>query len=306
MRFAIIGAGAVASIHAAGLESAGATITSVCDASLNRAEAFAHRFSIERATVQIDEALDGAEAAIIATPTDLHFSHGVHALEHGLHVLVEVPPCGSQDQARALIQTAENRKRILQCAHTSRYLEPYRVIKRWLEENRLGAIRQIHYVRFLKPARRDWVDDALLHHAMHPVDALFYWFDDLRPCGGAGSPLDKPFSDICLVARVQNDAPVSISISYSSVMPQFRLTLVGEKHTVVAHGFESIESDDASMSWIGNAAAVYPEAIAAQDRDFLKACAGGGQAFRWTETARILECIDRFKLLCAGSPPYQS
>jgi predicted dehydrogenase len=306
MRVAIIGAGAVASIHAAGLQSAGATIIIVCDASLNRAETFAHKFSIERATVQIDEALDGAEAAIIATPSHLHFSYAMRALEQGLHVLVEIPPCGSQDQARTLVQAAEHRGRILQCAHTSRYLEPYRIIKGWLEENRLGAIRQIHYIRFLKPTRRDWVDDALLHHATHPVDTLFHWFADLRPCGGAGSPLDKPFCDICLVARVPNDAPVTIAISYSSAMPQFRLTLVGDKHTVVAQGFESIESDDASLSWSGNAAAVYPVAIAAQDRDFLKACAGGGQAFRWSETARIIECIDRFKLLCTRSSSYQS
>lgn len=171
---------------------------------------------------------------------------------------------------------------------------------------RTGQPRQIHYIRFLKPTRRHWVDDALFQHATHPVDTLFHWFDDLRPCGGAGSPLSKPFADICLAARLPNDAPVGISISYSSAMPQFRLTLVGEKHTVMAHGFESIESDDASLSWTGNAAAAYPEAIAAQDRDFLKACAGGGQAFRWTETARIIERIDRFKLLCAGRPSYQS
>jgi predicted dehydrogenase len=306
MRVAIIGAGAVASIHAAALQTAGATITSVCDASLDRAEAFARKLSVTRATGRIEDALDGAEAAIVATPSDLHFSHAIRVLEQGLHALVEMPPCGSADRARTLLYAAERRERILRCAHTSRYLEPYRMIKLWLEGNRLGVIRQVHYIRFLQPVGRDWVDNALLHHAAHPVDVLFHWFGDLRPCGGAASPLNEPFRDVCLSARLPNDAPVSISISYSAVVSQFRLTVVGQQHTVVANGFESIESDDSSLSWIGNPAVVYPEAIAAQDRDFLKACAGARQPFAWTETTRIMDCIGRFKTFCSTQQPYQN
>ena len=297
MRVAIVGCGAMAAVHARCLNAAGVAIAVACDASLESARAFTAEQGIARAVSSVEAALEDADAAIVSSPSALHYSHALTALESGRHVLVELPPCTAAEAER-LALLAALKKRVLQCAHTSRYLEPYRRVGDWLRSHRLGEIRQVHYLRCVVPARRNWVDDALLHHAAHPLDLFLHWFGDLRPAAASGLPSGGPYRDISLAARLPYGAPASISVTYSSNLPQLRMTLVGSEHTVVIDGFHTIDSDDASLRWQGDAGAVFEQAVSDQDLEFLSGCDAGSAGVPWADSMRMVQSAEVFQKLC--------
>ncbi|MCU1258991.1 MAG: ligC 1 [Bryobacterales bacterium] len=298
MRIAIVGCGAVAAIHASRLRAAGTPMVGICGSSLGKAQAFAAAHGIERAAADLDAALMDADAAIVASPSEAHFGQAMRALERRAHVLVELPPCASTAQAETLGRIAAGARRILQCAHTSRYLEPYRRVRRWIQEGRFGEIRQVHYVRGVVPSRRSWTDDALLHHAAHPIDLLLDWFGGLEPVAGVALPCGGPGRDISLLAQLPNGAPATIAISYSSKLPHGQLTVIGERHTLITDGFSSMESDDPSLNWRGDATATYEQAVADQDLAFLACCETLVGGVPWEETVRMARHVEAFQELC--------
>jgi 2-hydroxy-4-carboxymuconate semialdehyde hemiacetal dehydrogenase len=298
MRLAIVGCGAVAGLHARSLRAAGVAISSACDSSLETARTFAAEHRIACAVSSIEAALEGVDAAVVASPSALHYGHALSLLERGRHVLVELPPCGTAAESERLAVLATEKQRVLQCAHTSRYLQPYRRVGDWIRSNRLGALRQVHYLRCVVPSRRSWVDDALLHHAAHALDLFLDWFGDLQPVAATGQPPGGPYRDISLAARLPNGAPLTIAVTYSSKLPQLRMTLVGSEHTIVVDGFHAIESDDASLAWRGDAGAVLEQAISDQDVAFLRCCRTGDGGVAWSNSIRMLRCVMAFQELC--------
>jgi 2-hydroxy-4-carboxymuconate semialdehyde hemiacetal dehydrogenase len=295
MRLAIIGCGAVAAVHAAGLRGGGFRIAAVYDSVTEKAESFASAYCVERVAQDLASALDGADAVIVASPSALHYEHALCALERGLHVLVELPPCASAEQSEHLAQVAAQSDTVLQCAHTSRYLEPYRRAGDWIRETQLGEIRQVQYFRCVLPARRSWIDDALLHHAAHPLDLLLHWFGDLQPVGCAAFPRSAPHQDVSLLARLPNGAPASIAISYSAKSAYSRLSVIGDKHTVVTDGFSFIDSGNSAMTWRGDAAETYEQSVAEQDLAFLRCCETGDGGIPWMETTRMMRQLEAFQ-----------
>jgi 2-hydroxy-4-carboxymuconate semialdehyde hemiacetal dehydrogenase len=278
----------VAAVHAAALQNAGIKIGAVCDSCVERAEAFARAFGAEQAVVDVGSALQGLDAAIVSSPSPLHYEQAMQAIEHGVNVLVELPPCVSLEEADRLGQMAAGSGVVLQCAHTSRYLEPYQRVGKWIRENRLGEIRQVHYFRCVAPIQRSWTDDAFLHHAAHPLDLFLHWFSALQPVEWVISPTNCPPRDVGLLARLPNGAPASIAISYSAKRVESQLTVIGEEHTVTTDGFSFVEASDLAMNWRGDGAGVYEQAIAAQDREFLRCCETGKGGVPWSETTRMM------------------
>ncbi len=301
---AIVGCGHVGAVHAAQLRRAGLPIAAVCDSTIEKAQSLAVEFGIEHVSSDIrpvlDRAMIGKGAVIVASPSPLHYEHALYALEKGFHVLVELPPCASLEQADHLARTADRSNVIVQCAHASRYLEPYRRIGEWLREGRFGEVRQVHYFRCVMPARRNWTDDALLHHAAHPLDLFLHWFGSLQPLGCAAGPGNGPPRDVSLLARLANHAPVSIAISYSAKKAHSSLSIIGDELTVVTDGFSFIDCDDAAMSWRGDAREVYERAIGEQDLEFLRCCETREGGVPWAETTRMMCHMDAFRSLPGG------
>jgi len=63
----------------------------------------------------------GADAVIVATPTQSHLELASAALEQGLHVLVEKPVCASTDEGKILCERALDARKVLQVGHTERF-----------------------------------------------------------------------------------------------------------------------------------------------------------------------------------------
>jgi predicted dehydrogenase len=271
LRIAFIGHGAVGSVHARRLtNSPGVTLAAVFGPDRELAEAFASSHRVMQVCNTIEEAISHADLAIICSPSPLHYQQAHECLTFG-------------------VNTAK-----LQCAHSSRYLTPYRRITECIQKQTLGAVQQILYLRHMSPRKRDWDDDALLHHSAHPLDLLLYWFGDLVPKGCVVLPRRENPRSVSLLAELPNGAPATISVSYSSRLPQARLFIVGEHHTVETDGFGFLRSDLEQLNLTVAGVETYEQAIGEQDVEFVHACEGGKQSIEWAETIRLLRTLNRF------------
>ena len=295
MRIGIVGYGAVAAIHVKGLQRRGADVCCVYGPNADKAKAFAAGNGVAHSTTEIDAIFSESDAVIIASPSARHFEQAEAALRAGRHCLVELPACSSAAEAHTLSRLAGSGALTLQCAHTTRFLAGIRRVGEWLQDGVLGEMQHIISLRAIPPRVRSWLDDAVLHHAAHHIDLMLHWFGSLTPLACVGHPsIDRP-QEAALTARLNNGAPVNISVSYTSRLQETRLTVVGSDHTINTDGFSCIESDDDVFAWRGDAQESYEAAIQAQDRAFVESCSGRPAGVPWRETVRLAECLDVFR-----------
>lgn len=300
IRVAIIGCGAVGSIHAAQL--AGGTdvaLTAVYSPERENARCFADRYGVRAVAASLDEAIAAADAAIICSPSSLHFEQARACLRAGRHTLVELPPCGEAHEAEELGAIARQQSVVVGCAHTSRYLAPYARIHEALRSGLLGDIQEISYVRYPKLRPRSWTDNALMHHAAHVVDLASCWCGGLEPLACAAFPDASSAQSVSLVASLPGGKALTATISYDGKLPVSRMVVVATKHTVETDGFSYLRSDLEELHFTGDELAVYEQAIAAQDVHFLEACRGKATYISWAESERLMRVIQRFQVLNA-------
>ncbi len=298
IRVAMIGYGAVASVHAAKLGSRpDVQLVSVYGPRCEKAVLFALTHGIQRVCNSVKEAVAGANVAIVCSPTSVHFEQTRECLECGVHTLVEFPPCENSGQAEELVSLAGRKGVKLACAHTSRFLAPYARTKAAIQSGRLGEIQQVNYVRSHKLRERSWTDNALLHHAGHPIDLLFFWCGGFEPIGCVALPDVRQPHTVSLLAKLPSGGPVTITVTYAARIYQVRMMIVGGQHTIETDGFSYAKSDLPELEFTGDERETYEEAILRQDIQFLCHCQGVGSFVSWEETLKILRATDAFRAL---------
>jgi 2-hydroxy-4-carboxymuconate semialdehyde hemiacetal dehydrogenase len=289
-KVAIAGYGSVAAVHARQMrQDPDIRLTAIYGPRGDKAREFAQAHGIEQAVTSLADALAGADAVVIASPSSQHYEQAAQSLDRGIPTLVELPACASLAEAETLAEKAVRRGVRVACAHTSRYLEPHRMIGEWLRDGRLGEIEQVAYWRHIPPRSRSWTDDALLHHAAHPLDLFLSWFGEVAPLACAAHPGIQAAQNLAIAAKVAS-APLSLSISYTARVPKLQMALIGSRHTLVTDGFSSIRSDLAefSMDWDGQE--TYERAIREQDAAFLE-----GRGVPWEDTIALARLVDGFR-----------
>lgn len=121
LRVAVIGVGHLGQHHARILSAtAGVELTAVVDTRAERAREIAAKFGGEALTDAAD-ALDRADAAVIAVPTVEHVRIARAFVERGIPVLVEKPLAASLEEADALLELAAARGVLVAAGHTERF-----------------------------------------------------------------------------------------------------------------------------------------------------------------------------------------
>jgi predicted dehydrogenase len=299
MRVAIIGCGAVGSIHATFLANEpGVEVTAVYSRDAQRASSFASQHGIPAICNSIADAARQADAAIICSSTALHFEQTLESLHAGLHTLVELPPCGELHEAEELGALAEQQGVLLGCAHTSRFLLPYATIQAALDAGSIGEVQEINYVRYLQlRAGRTWTDNALLHHAAHAVDLVLRWCGNMHPIACSAFPDAASAQSVSLLARLPSGKPATITVSYGAKLPVAGMVVVGAKHTIETDGFSALRSDLKELQYRGDERAVYENAIRDQDTQFVGACQGRDRFIPWSNTVNLIRVINQFQAL---------
>lgn len=116
-------------------------LSGIYDANENHLNEISQKYNIRKFN-SIDEAIDNADAVIIASPTIHHFEIAKKAVEKGKHVLVEKPMTETYAQALELEEIVKQKNVILQVGHVERFN---------------GAVQELHHIiekPYLIEARR--------------------------------------------------------------------------------------------------------------------------------------------------------
>jgi len=145
LRAAVVGVGYLGRFHAEKYAAEpDAELVAVVDSDEGRAREIAARFGC-RALADARELHGLVDCASVVVPTPLHREVGIALLEAGIDLLVEKPIAATLEEARALVQVAEERGRILQVGHLERFnpairaLAPILTRPRFLECHRLAT-----------------------------------------------------------------------------------------------------------------------------------------------------------------------
>lgn len=173
LRVGVIGVGKMGRLHARAYDHFNhlCNFTGIYDPDKKAADAVARHYEVT-AFSSARELLANVDAVTIAAPTDSHFELAKLALEHGVHVLVEKPVCRTVDEARRLMELAEQHDDlVVQVGHIERFNPAVRELARVLHRHQVVAVETKRMGPF-DPRVKDL--DVIQDMMVHDIDILRY------------------------------------------------------------------------------------------------------------------------------------
>jgi predicted dehydrogenase len=182
LEVALVGAGLIARLHLDAWLGAGAAVRVYSDD--GRAGDVAREFGV-RAVGSLAEALDGADAVDICTPTGSHHEIAMAAIAAGVGVVCEKPLAASTAEAEEIVTAAEKAGVRLYPAHDVRFAAPYARLHELVAAGGLGT-PSVGRFFFSAYHPRPWTGHAsarsggiLTDQMLHGVDLAYWIFGDV-------------------------------------------------------------------------------------------------------------------------------
>lgn len=161
----------------------------VVDRDRDRAETLAEQFGIARVAGDFREAIDSADAAIVALPHNLHAPVSSALLSAGLHVLVEKPMALTVAECEEMLEAVRQRGVVLAVGHMRRFLHNAAFAKAAIEAGLLGRLLDFD---FREGNVYNWAVSSdflfrpetagggvLRDTGAHTLDLLIWWLGDV-------------------------------------------------------------------------------------------------------------------------------
>ena len=184
MKFAIVGAGAIAQLRKAAIDLLeGSSLAGVYDMVPERATALADG---ARSYAVFDELLADAtvDTVILCTPPDSHADMAVAAVEAGKHVIVEKPMAPTTKDCKRMIAAAKKADQMLTVGFNHRYFPAIKEIRASIASGRLGEVSHVRgYTGHtgLSEFKAEWMyskdvmgGGALLDNGIHMIDLVHH------------------------------------------------------------------------------------------------------------------------------------
>lgn len=146
IKWGIIGPGIIANEFAFDFQFVkNAKLEAVASSSSERAEAFAHKFSIPKVYTSYDDLYNDPEIDIIyiATPHTFHFEQSKKALLSGKAVLCEKPMTVTLQETLDLLTLAQEQKKFLMEGMWTYFLPAIQKAYQWAATGRIGKVIQV-------------------------------------------------------------------------------------------------------------------------------------------------------------------
>ena len=285
MRIGILGYGAIATQHALALSAIGCELVEVAGPNLEAAETFGRAQGVARATNDAAGLIssDDIDGVVIASPNAVHAGQALQCLEHGKHVLCEVPlglSIADVEQVARLSGAVDRRFMVCQ---TQRFLRPVQLLREQVPRETIKhviirlVLNRTSNVGITGRAR-SWSDSLVWHHGSHAVDtALWLLGDDVVEVAafGAGGEEDAPL-DFGGLIRTASGAIVTLALSYTAQRPSTDFMVIGEGETLIVERGALTSSSGRREEF--DPEAVFVEAVSAQDAAFVEAVETGVDA----------------------------
>ncbi len=184
MKVVLAGGGAFGAKHLDAIRTIGnVEVVSLVGRTLEPTQTLARSYGIGHATTELSEALQcpGVQAAILATPTQLHASQAIACLKAGKHVQVEIPLADSLADAQAVADLQKSTGLVCMVGHTRRFNPSHQWVHRKIAAGELAVQQMDVQTYFFRRTNinalgqaRSWTDHLLWHHAAHTVDLFAY------------------------------------------------------------------------------------------------------------------------------------
>jgi 2-hydroxy-4-carboxymuconate semialdehyde hemiacetal dehydrogenase len=284
MKIILAGAGAFGAKHLDAIKAIGDTeVVSLVGRTLEPTRAVAQRYGIAHVTTDLSEALErpGVEAAILATPTQLHAVQAIACLRAGKHVQVEIPLADKLADALAVADLQSQTGLICMVGHTRRFNPSHQWIHRRIAQRELSIQQMDVQTYFFRRtninalgAARSWTDHLLWHHAAHTVDLFAYQTGApvtiAHAVQGPIHPVLKIAMDMSIQLKSASGAICTLSLSFNNDGPLgtfFRY--ICDHGTYIARYDDLIDGKDQKIDV--SRVDVSLNGIELQDREFFKA-----------------------------------
>ena len=284
MKIVVVGQGAFGRKHLDGLRNIeGVEVASLAGGSPESTEKVAKQYGIPHWTTNLDEALaqPGVEAAIIASPTQLHAKQAIQVMRAGKHVEIEIPIADSLADAEEIHKVQQETGLVAMAGHTRRFNPSHQWVHNRIEAGELKLQHLVVQTFFfrrkninLEGKPRSWTDHLLWHHACHTVD-LFHYQTGEEPSNvfaleGPKHPELGIAMDMSIGMTTPSGAVCTLALSFNNEGPQgtfFRY--ICDNGTYIARYDDLYDGNDKPIDLTG--VAVSMNGIELQDREFISA-----------------------------------
>lgn len=215
-----------------------AVLHAVHDPIAENRQRFASEYGAGHEVETFEELVERCDIVIVASPQQHHAPQAAYALQHGRHVLSEVPAVVSAEQANTLLEAARQSKSVYMLSENYCYTRENLVVSGMVRAGLFGELYygESEYVHEMKdfhttPAgtptwRYHWQVGRNAHtYPTHSLGPLLTWFDDritAVSCIGTGRHTDPehPIDDtVVLSARTHKGALLKVRLDLLSNRP---------------------------------------------------------------------------------------
>ena len=308
MRIGIIGAGAVAPLHAraAGLLP-DVQMTAVCDVQPAAATVVAEPIGAAVFTDYRDLLASGTtDAVIVNTPHSLHREMAVAAAEAGQHVLVEKPMAISLDDCDAMTDAAQRAGVVIRVGHIQHYLPEKAALAQAISRGAIGAVRLVHDYRttdYRPGSRSAWFlrpelagGGAMMNIGAHCLDRVV-WLGGSPATSVSATTLSRfgvaVETDASVMLRLANGVEARVTVVSDSPRRSDEITVVGDEGTLVANpGSGTLLRRDGVTEVLHEPSTDdIPEAFRLQLDDFASAVQGAAFAVTLEHSRHVVELV---------------
>ena len=302
MKIALAGAGAFGRKHLDGLKNIDdVEVVSVIDPVADAA-AVAAEYRIPHHGTDLAEALaiDGVDAVILATPTQMHAAQAIQCMDAGKHVEVEIPLADSLADAQAVLANQEQAGLVAMVGHTRRFNPSHQWVHNKITAGEFNIQQMDVQTYFFRRTNtnalgepRSWTDHLLWHHAAHTVDLFVYQAGEPIV---AANVLEGPHHpdlgiamDMSIQMKTASGAILTLSLSFNNDGPLgtfFRY--IGDTGTYIARYDDLVDGREEPIDV--SQVDVSMNGIELQDREFIAAIREGREPN--SSVRQVMSCYE--------------
>jgi predicted dehydrogenase len=181
------------------------------------------------------------EIVLVCTPPDLHLPISIASLEKGKHVLCEKPLARDPDEARQIVDLAQQRRRRVKCGFNLRHHPAIRQARNLMSQNAIGEpvfMRCLYGIGGRPGYENEWRANPdvsgggqLMDQGMHALDLARHFLGEFREVSGflqtgfwnIGPVEDNAYA----LLRTEEGQVASLHASWTQWKNRFSLELFG-------------------------------------------------------------------------------
>ena len=233
MKICVAGQGAFGIKHIEAVQSIpGIEVATLAGGSPDSTKEVAAKYGIPHWSTDLGECLaqPGVEAAILATPTQMHAKQAVQCMRAGKHVQVEIPMADTVADAEMIVKVQKETGLVAMAGHTRRFNPSHQWVHKRIQAGELKVLQMDVQTYFFRRTNmnalgkpRSWTDHLLWHHAYHTVDLFAYQTgQNVSKCfalQGPSHPDLKIAMDMSIGMQVPSGAICTLSLSFNNDGP---------------------------------------------------------------------------------------